>query len=300
MTDHREDDLVDPDRPGANDADDPDIDVLTDYCMGELSTADAEEFERRLREEDGLLERLWPALRLHYGNGPDIFRRARRERFPDEAAALDEIVKASGITPRGRKYPRFEKFLVTEPRRRKARVNVELGQLVGYLAAACVVIAALIGGGRFAYRNVGRVESAKTAWTLAHRGVRNTTRFEWGETLPNGPDVVLAPGSSMRSDTAPWSSGYAVMLEGSARVKMGETSRPIAFVTAAGEAFVMPGGEYQIATEDSTAMEVTVKRGMALARGGGTKDENYEHWVTLGAGQHARVTRGTRVTTRTK
>lgn len=290
---------------------DPDIDVLTDYCMGELSTADAEEFERRLREEEGLLERLWPALRIHYGDGPDLWRAAMRERYPDEAAALDEIVKASGITPRGRRYPRFEKFLPPEmlpptptagsrpsedarsartTQRPRPWVNFEFLQVAASVVTAVLLFAVVGGGGGFAYRHMRLMRDTKVAWQLAHRGTTRATRAPEVLNLPGISQVVLDSGSRAWAESAPWSTGSMVKLEGGATVHVESSSRAVWVVTGAGEALLMPG-DFRVVTEDSSAMQVTVEHGSAEVSGGGATDWKVKPWIPVGPGQHVRVTR---------
>jgi ferric-dicitrate binding protein FerR (iron transport regulator) len=88
---------------------------------------------------------------------------------------------------------------------------------------------------------------------------------------------VPVPGSTEES---------MVRLEGTATITVSDASGALLVVTAPGEVSLAPG-RYTIATEDSSAVRVSVERGLAHVRG----RESDDTWFPVGPGQRIRVPR---------
>jgi hypothetical protein len=270
---------------------DPDIYLIMDYLTGDLETDQMIAVRERLTWDDAFHERMEPILLAMSLPGPLVSDTSDAERVAglaaaspipsftgDEEAHAREVIRAKLTAPAAR--PQRSGSVRRLP-------SWAHGAFRRQLAAAMIVAAVGIGSGLYALQHIRQIEDTASGWSLAHRGVSaNVARY--AVQLPGLSQVVLEPGSRMWSERAPGSTESVVRLDGAATLDVTDGSGAMLVVTVVGEVFLTPG-RYEIAVEDSSAMTVTVERGLAQAHGRGGND------LVLRSGQRVRVVRpGTR------
>ena len=311
---------------------DPDLDLILDYLTDELGADQMAAVLERLAADDAFYGKMQPMLLamsladevVSEAADPELARRLagvphRVPSFSADTAEEDAHARAvvaavrqrSGRTRTPTTTPPVTTIatpLAGRARWSKTTERTETGTgwrlppwvnpsrstlpLLAQVAAGVMLAAAGMTGVRYAVQHMDQIDEAKNEWLREYLGVTNHTRYPSAESLPGGSQVRLAAGSRMQPVKVPGSTGLAVRLDGDATVEVTDAEGALWVVTAAGEAFLTPG-RYKIAAEDSSAMQVSVERGMALVRGRGGRGGAGQgvSWVTVGAGQHVRVPR---------